>query len=335
MSRPPRVDFRCDAGARHGLGHLSRCLGIARAMNEIGYQARFVCEAPVAIRERVIGEGHELVAVTAHTGADDPDEWLRNCPDVLVVDSKEMGAQYIGNLALRTPVVCFDDEVARNLPCHAVINNNLWANATDYQAREGKVLWLGPRYNTVNPAYFSLARRERKGVLLSLGGEDPHDHTSWLIEALAAQLQSLPVHVCVGPAHPAPENVVSICRSLLPSALIYRAPTSLLEPVAQCAVALSAGGTTCYELAAAGVAMAILAVEDHQEIMLNAMASRGAALSLGTYSTLDKPHTLEVMGSLCHADTVRTIAATARGLFDAPGAGAIAREIDNLVHDNA
>ena len=119
--------------------------------------------------------------------------------------------------------------------------------------------------------------------------------TSWLISALHNQIVDLPVHVCIGPAHPAPNRVVALCHEVLPNAIIYRSPSSLIEPVSLCALALTAGGTTCYELASSGIAMAVIALEDHQLTMRDALVGKAAALSLGSYDELDPENVQKVL----------------------------------------
>ena len=334
MSGAPSLVIRCDAGARHGLGHLSRCLGIASHAALTGFLVRFVCQVSTDISLRIRAAGFALTAVDMATGREDPDEWLNESADILLVDSKEMNGDYIRRLSDSAPVICFDDEEARDLPCRAVINNNIWVHPSDYRQNDERELWLGPKYNTISPAYFAMDGRERDGLLISMGGEDPHDHTSWLLRTLKDQLGNLHVHVCIGPAHPAPEQAMATCRALLPSAVVYRAPTSLIEPISHCALALTAGGTTCYELAAAGVSMAIIAVEDHQTTMRDTLVTRGAALSLGSHLDYDADRARLVLAQLRDATCAMGLARAANKLFNSSGIAQIVHEMQRLVRHN-
>lgn len=330
MSCAPRLLIRCDAGAHHGFGHLSRCLNIAVHAREAKLTVRFVCQAPDEILLRIRSAGFDVTPVENATGSDDPNNWMFDDVDFLLVDSKEMDARYIERLSSRASVICIDDEVARDLPCRAVINNNIWARASDYHRREGRDLWLGPKYNTIHPAYFGMAADRREGLLISLGGEDPHDHTSWLVHTLRDLIASMPVHVCIGPAHPAQERAIALCREAVPDAVIHRAPSSLIEPISHCSLALTAGGTTCYELAAAGVAMAVLAVEDHQVTMRDALVRHGAALSLGTHADLGVGMARQVMLQLREPALATKLAQSAKILFNSSGITHIVQEIKDL-----
>lgn len=322
--------IRCDAGPRHGLGHLSRCLNIAVHAKSMGIAVQFVCRAPDEILQRVQSMGFEVIAQDNDTGSDDPAAWLHEDVVFVLVDSKDMDAKYICQLTSHAEVICFDDEVARDLPCRALINNNIWARASEYSDLDMRQLWMGPKYNTIHPAYFKEPEDQRKGLLVTMGGEDPHDHTSLLVSTLREQIVHLSVHVCIGPAHPAPDRVVAVCREALPNAIIYRSPPTLIEPVSHCALALTAGGSTCYEIAAAGLAMAVLAVEDHQLTMHDALVARGAALSLGSHADFELENARQVISQLQQPEVVEGLVQSAKALFKAPGAPYIVNAILSL-----
>ena len=60
----------------------------------------------------------------------------------VLVDSKEVDAEYISQISYNSEVICFDDEVARDLPCRAVINYNIWASSSDYPESDTRELWM-------------------------------------------------------------------------------------------------------------------------------------------------------------------------------------------------
>ena len=322
--------IRCDAGPRHGLGHLMRCLNIAVHARKKGLAVQFVCQAPDEILQRIHKTGFDVTPQKHSTGSDDPAVWLHEDVVFVLVDSKEIDAEYVCRIASHANVICFDDEVARDLPCRAVINNNIWARASAYSAHNMRELWIGPKYNTIDSGYFSIAADRREGLLVTMGGEDPHDHTSWLVRTLRDQIVDLPVHVCIGPAHPTPDRVIALCHEALPDAVIYKSPSSLIEAASHCALALTAGGTTCYELASSGFAMAVVALEDHQLIMRDALVGKGAALSLGSYADREVGKVCKVMNQLRKPEVVEGLIQSANALFNAPGSANIVEAIKGL-----
>lgn len=321
------VAIRCDAGAHHGLGHLSRGFVVARAFIEAGARPYFVVQAPSNIFALIADNGFESVAVVEQTGQDEISTWLRTNTDLLILDSKEYETEYIRQCQRLVPVLCFDDEVTRDHGSDFILNNNIWSKPQDYPMRKNRELLIGPHYNTVDPKYFSMAGRSRNGVLLSLGGEDPHNHSTLLLQMLAEPLSRMPVHVCIGPAHPAPEKLWWACETYVPHATIHIAPKSLVPMMEVCHIALSAGGTTTYELAAAGIAMAILSVEDHQDILREAFVARGAALDLGSHATISATMVMDTFCDLCNGAIQNSLIEAARCMMPGPGAMQIVRAI--------
>lgn len=327
--------LRCDAGKKHGLGHLSRCMTLAAALSKAGVTPRFALNAPAHIQERVRGAGYSLMNVGFDVGSDNTADWLESDVRLLVIDSKEATNAYVRLCRRQCSVACFDDETARSLPCDVLINNNVWSSHADYQNIPNSMLLIGPAFNTVDPGYYKLADRRRNGLLITLGGEDPHNHTTWLVRTLAQQIGGLSTHVCIGPAHPEPESVIKACKDCLPNATIHCSPPSLLDLAAQCHIALSAGGTTCYELAAAGIAMAVLAVEEHQTRLLYAMEHAGAALPLGRFDTLDSANVSRTYGNLSNPLTASHLVGAGKRLFPNTGVEEIVKALASALAKRA
>lgn len=321
-----RFLFRCDAGKEFGLGHLARSITVAHALKQYGIHSKFVVHAPDSILERIANAGFLFSKACNDVGKDSPSEWCCGGVAAIVIDSKRADAPYVLECKSYAPVVCFDDENARNsLPCEVIVNNNIWAKGEDYLAWEGQSLFLGPRYNTVAPAYFGLVHNQsRRGVLVSMGGEDPGDHTSWAIRALAERLKDLEVHVCIGPAHAAPEAALRLCQRLLPNAVTHIAPPSLIELASRCHIAITAGGTSCYEFAAAGMASLIVVTEPHQSRLAHAFEECGAGVAV---SGNDQAQLLRAFDSISSHETWELLAQRAKQLFSAPGGGVLAKQL--------
>ncbi|MEW6593795.1 MAG: hypothetical protein AB1413_02880 [Thermodesulfobacteriota bacterium] len=313
------------------MGHLSRCLTLAGAFAEAGISSRFLINAPSSLLARVAGAGHQVTPSAVPVGIkDDPASWNAEDCSLLILDSKALTPSFVETCRAFAPVLCFDDEAPRDFPCDVLINNHPWARADDYGQQSGRKLLLGSAFNTVHPDFF-VSREQLHGLLITLGGEDPHNHTGWLIEQLAGNIGELSTEIVVGPAHPAPEMVQLACKRWLPHAEVHIGPSSLVPFAWRSHIAISAAGTTCYELAAAGVAMAVLAVEDHQERLAASMVAGGAALSFGSHGTLDAGRVRNVFADLVQPAISAELAAAGRRMFPAPGITAIVDELKPLI----
>jgi spore coat polysaccharide biosynthesis predicted glycosyltransferase SpsG len=329
--------FRCDAGAEHGLGHLSRALVVARVLRATSASPiEFLVHAPETILARVTEAGFALDPAPASVGTAKGQAWLADrlsrasIRPVLVFDSKAVNAPLVAACATKAEIVCFNDEVAVDLDCRLIVNNHPWVQESDYGKRRGRLLLLGARYNTVDPAYFDVPP-DRAGVLVSLGGEDPANHTTWLAEALGAQLRDVPVRAVLGPAHPDPVAARRALARHIPHAHIELAPVNLVATARACQIALSAGGTACYEFAAAGMAVGAVAVEPHQERLITELAKRGAVVRIAGPEKGDPAAARAFLAAML-ADPAarRDLCAAARALFASSGAPLVAQALAAL-----
>ncbi|MCC9624266.1 hypothetical protein LPB41_21505 [Thalassospira sp. MA62] len=289
----PRLRIRCDAGADHGLGHLMRCLSLAKALRAAGGPvAEFWMQAPDRIFKRVQDAGFSAISSSSQAGVAgaDCDNMLAWCRQVafedeqkpwLIVDGKYADPVALAPVAEKSHLVCFDDEPYRDFPADVIVNAQPWTAETDYPARAGRHVLAGGRYNAIDPGYFA-ARNvpNRKAVLITLGGEDPANDTAWTVMAMADLLAPFPVIVVIGPAHPDPKGAVGAVTRYLPQAEIHHAPASLVPMAERSFFAISAGGTSCYELQAASIAVAAIAVEDHQIPFVAALERLGGVVPL-------------------------------------------------------
>ena len=337
----PALLFRCDAGPIDGLGHLSRCLNLADALAaDGGKDPLFVSYDPDGFAaERIAGRGYRCTRAEARAGETEERgtvlELLREAGGagarpILVLDSKSAGPDYAADCRDAAFLVCLDDQELRDLPCDLLLNAHPWIEAGAYPASNGRTVLAGAAYNLVPAEAFQAARRPSEpslSVLITLGGEDPANHTVWALRTFSDLLAPHAVTVVVGPAHPDPDSVHEAAAAL-PDCRIETAPASLL-PLARAAdVAVTAGGMTCYELAAARVAQAAIAVEDHQWPLVEALAARGCLTVLGAETAIPEAPARATLATLLDDPATRdAMAAAAAALLPRSGLRAVAAAI--------
>jgi UDP-2,4-diacetamido-2,4,6-trideoxy-beta-L-altropyranose hydrolase len=321
--------FRCDAGADHGLGHLSRCVAIADAVAARGGATRFYAHADDSVR--AFAGKHEWHPVKSDTGAAGDLAFMQNelqrTPDsIVLVDNKRVAPDYVAALRKAAPLAQIVDGDPRDSAADLVVNNHPGA---EVYAGPGSFL-LGPAYNTVRPGYFAAAQKPgRRAILISMGGEDPANHSAWILRHLADLFAGRPILVVVGPAHPDPDAVTAAAHGIK-ACEIHRAPPDLVALAERAEIAVSAGGTTCYELAAAGIATAAIATEPHQHALIAPLAGKGVLLPLGG-PELSVETARSAIGDLIAQPILRQKMTDAgRVLFPAPGAPRIADALFEL-----
>ena len=323
------VIFRCDAGARYGLGHLSRCKVIAQALKEVNINSIFVISAPKVVLQPVYAEGIEIIEVNSYVQiAEDIECWASIKPSLVIVDSPNITEKYLNRIATYSKVCYIDDEIVRNFKSDLVINNHPWIRKDSYKSNAE--LLLGPRFNTINKDFF-ISRKERNGLLITMGGEDPDNVTGWILDCLKHLDIATPIYAVVGPAHPSPKSIEKKCHEYFTNAKMIFSPPSLLPYLSQCNIAFSAAGTTSYELVASNISFGIFSLENSQNILAKYFIDNGIAIDIGSYQNLNKEKVIDALIKLTDKNLkIKNYNLTSR-LFKCSGASLIAQAIKGIV----
>ncbi|MCW0234948.1 MAG: hypothetical protein OJJ21_15210 [Ferrovibrio sp.] len=339
---PVSVILRCDAGEQAGYGHLSRCVILAGALAAAGANPKILINGggdaalDFATRNGIVATQAPFLFGTAA----DTEHLLSvlqvsRSPVIVVLDSRNLNAGHTEAITSVAPTVVLDDEALRDLPCSLLINPNFWVRVTDYpHAAAARRILSGAAYNLINPEYFTQRSLPRSSppsrILITMGGEDPWNCTSWLIRNAADILNNWTVDVVVGPFHP-DRTDVERAAELLTRKHLTVAPAGLTSLIASADLALTAGGTTCYELAASGVPMAAVILEPHQGKFVDRLVDHGAAMVLASFADKSTDDMRTRLKSLL-ADTAvsQDLIAAGRKLFEGPGASRVAAAILTL-----
>jgi UDP-2,4-diacetamido-2,4,6-trideoxy-beta-L-altropyranose hydrolase len=332
----PKVYIRCDAGGDHGLGHIIRCLTLADAfVARSGCAPVFITQSNDCVASNIIAtRGHSFLPGNGPAGSTtDIEKTSRILADtdsenLLIIDSKLVDCNYPDRFRETSFVACIDDEKFRDLTCDALINNNIWATSDSYPQRKGRTLLLGPEYNLIRQSFFELAHTKKdRGalprVLITMGGEDPLNHSLWFLENFQTELSQCEVIVIVGPSHPAPATIrnMSAAYTLL---TVVEGSNDITPHMVGVDLAVSAGGTTCYELVAAQIATLALAIEPHQAEMIKKLEAAGCLVSLGGAADVSIRTVREQIDKQLNITTTTSSAAYNFGSpFNSPGAPVI------------
>jgi spore coat polysaccharide biosynthesis predicted glycosyltransferase SpsG len=325
-----RLLIRADGGAGIGLGHLTRCLALAQAWRDRGGAVVLASgNVPSGSAERWRAEGAEITEPGTMEGRFD---WI-------VLDGPHLRAPEQAVPGGR--VLMIDDDGRRSgYACQLLLNQNLGAEAALYAGKTDATLLLGPRHALLRRPFRPTERTNVAGksertvpvrartLLITFGGSDPGGFTERAIEALALMREPIAATILIGGGNPraeairrladARENVTLVIDSPDPSDLMRAAD-----------LALSAGGSTLWELAALGVPMVIGSAVPVEALPVEAMAKAGAALSLGALSGVGPEVMAGTLDRLIgDAATREALSHKARALIDGAGAD---RVIDAMI----
>jgi UDP-2,4-diacetamido-2,4,6-trideoxy-beta-L-altropyranose hydrolase len=334
--------IRADASIAIGTGHVMRCLALAQAWQDAGGKAIFaLAENTPSVDARLRTEGFEIRMLKAVLGSlDDAEETASLARQYraswVVADGYKFGADYQSNLKSDGLKLLFLDDYghAGHYCADLVLNQNVKTEDL-YQDREPETrLLLGPR--------FALLRREFAGwrdwkrtipqtarhVLVTMGGSDPANLTRRVVEAIWS-LPQLQATVVVGGSNPYLTELRSLAATRNSVQLSENA-TNMSELMAAADVAVSAAGTTSWEIASLGLPALLIVLADNQHFAAEELHRQGAAINLGNGEEI-----LALTLSSCLANLVssqdarKAMSERGRELVDGRGAARVVQVLRN------
>jgi len=334
MSAAPRVAFLTHGGPAIGLGHVARCLSLARALAADGARIVFLVGQEARVTAAIEAGGFDVVETdweSAGAAARDLVAALR--PETLVVDSYAVSGTQLDLLRpLVGQLVAIDDLADRPLPVHTVVNGGIDAEHLEYRGGLPETVFLlGPRYALLDPAYAAAPERKPRAsverVLVTLGGGS-HPAALRAVVQAALSLGTAAVDVPVGPfADGGVADAIEDAR-----VVVHRGVSALRSLMLAADVAISGAGMTLYELAATATPIVSLTMAPNQRPNAAAFERAGAALAAGSADHPDLGATVARQLGWLAADAAlrEKLGAAGRRLVDGQGASRVAREIASM-----
>lgn len=250
--------IRTDAGTRIGAGHAVRCLAVARELRKRGEESVFLTaseEAAGFIRKDgfpaealprgAVENAKSFAEFAAQRGVT---KLLFDFPDASPCFSQALGAGikliYLGSKEEFFPGV------------RLLVNYSNALNADFYQKTyrtEKTVLLLGARYAPLRREFQSVhtdIQGTAGNILISAGGSDEFSFAFRLADRLSGCFPSLRFTVLSGRLNAGVPGALSADGDRIS---VLRSPPDVAAVMRTCAAAVSAAGTTLYELCACGV----------------------------------------------------------------------------------
>lgn len=272
MKSPLRALILTEAGGSRGLGHLSRCSALYEALQEHRVQASLLVDLP-----------HDS-ALSPSDSKWSARSWLRTPPDldelsnydIVIIDSYLADVKLYEAIASRVPcLVSFDDTCRVKYPPGIIVNSCISAQPHLYAGHDG-VLLVGAEYAPLRRPFWRCTPPEPaqsiSKVLVTVGGGVQSDLGLQIASSLAQQFPSCQLQLLSGKASGNPHETLNLeVKHGLNAESVYVA-------MRWCDVAISAGGQTLNELAAAGVPTIMFPIAANQLPNVSGWQKSGAFL---------------------------------------------------------
>lgn len=272
-----------------------RCLTIAQQLARLTAAGRadiaFVC-ADGQSAELVRRQGFE--ALVLETDYKDMESelpvWERllrgKSVSALLVDSYYVTDVYLKGLRGYGPVILLEDFGKRAYPADTVINYNAPADLQSYRRLyegTGTRLLIGSRYIPIREQFCGrvcgVSERVRE-VLITTGGGDEENIAGQILRSIYRE--EIQFHLVVGQFNPFYGELEKLADTH-GGITLHSGVTDMAGLMSRADIAVTAGGSTIYELAALGIPFICFSYAENQEALTEYIGRKGIAGFAGAY----------------------------------------------------
>lgn len=283
--------FRVDGNDTIATGHVMRCLAIAGAMRKLGEESVFII-ADDYPKKMIEKHGFSTICLdTVWNKMDTETDIMIECIKrhgikKLLVDSYFVTEQYLNNLRKYTTVIYIDDLNLMQYPVDVLVcysNTQQTDYLKDYQ-NTGTQVWLGRKFTPLREEFFDCRYTLRDNpckVLVTTGGTDRYNISVKLAEKFIKEKQKTELMIIAGRFNKNVPVLMSLQEEYPDYIHIFRKVDNMSELMQQCDIAISAGGTTLFELCACKVPTICFAFADNQLVLTEDFGNDGTMINAG------------------------------------------------------
>ena len=335
--------IRADSSAKMGTGHIMRCFALAQGWQSKGGKAIFATTCKnEELLARIQNEGFQIAQLkksypssedwkmTLEILKEEPETWV-------VVDGYHFDSAY--QLRVKEegyPLMVVDDtNHLHHYYADILLNQNIDSENLSYSCEQNSRLLLGTRYVLLRREFLACKERNReipqvaRKLMVTLGGSDPNNVTLKIIHSLCKiKLSGLQVKVIAGPSHPQISSLHEASSAAPFSIEIVHNAHSMADVMAWADFAISAGGSTCWELAFMGLPFLVIILAENQKAVAEGLENAGAAVNLGWHDCITPAQLLHSLLILAEdADARAELSKRSRTLVDGKGNERVLREL--------
>lgn len=273
--------IRVDGNDIIATGHVMRCLAIAEKMRKIGEDVTFILadECPKDIIEN---RGFRTISLDSdwqNMEAEIPK--LRkvieeNKIEMLLIDSYYVTSKYVEELRKKIKVAYIDDFNDYSLNVDLLINYNIYASVLEYG--NIKNLALGTEFVPLRQEFQNIVAKDVSKVskiLITSGGTDNYNITDKILSRVkqCEWFETFTYYVVIGKYNKNKDLLQNKWGNVSNIKLLCDI-SNMSKYMQMCDVAISAGGTTVYELCASGIPSILYTIADNQLSMARAFQER-------------------------------------------------------------
>ncbi|MDG5801024.1 hypothetical protein QA597_11695 [Marinilabiliaceae bacterium ANBcel2] len=331
-----KILFRCNAGKRHGLGHLVRCKALAKEFYELGHEFFFLIKSDS--RDKIIRFLYDdinvfdtVLILSDNISVEDDikivKEYYNKGFSFLILDHYEHDISYQQSLVkdgIRWGQ--FDYSADKKIEADVVINGNIAITKEKYKSitKSDAKLCVGFRYAILPKEIAEAVAQPQKGrILIAMGGGNyPQSIIDIIVDIVKDSSFTFDIVSNDNRLYELMQQVTNVHFhiNLKETAFVY----------GRCECAIVAGGVTTFEIAALNIPMIIIPYVQNQKP--NALAWEKMFFGITCDNILKFSQELQQKGLNYFINLVNDIAAKKQIRIDGRGAKRVVENIVTLLN---
>jgi len=317
------IGIQANGNEKIGLGHLKRTGAIADELIKKGNDVIYLSHSPEFIDE------YDSVKLI-HQNIEETKTMIdKNDIELLVVDSYEVDLFYLNEVNKVIPVMFIDDLCEFDeYNMTYLVNGNIYGNKLNYNGNAKKL--LGPKYCLLRKEFKEIKNKCNKkvsSILVTFGGSDVKYATIKILPWIEKFINEIDIKIIIGPGFK--DDHISKIEKYNQFNLIY-SPKSMKDIIIKSDIAITASGSTVYELLTCGVPFINICTEANQKFIAKEIRERNLGLFPKNLNELNKQVLIDNLEKLISDNNFRNfLSKQGQKLFDGKGAKRVADEIDN------
>lgn len=338
-----KIFIRADGGEKIGLGHIMRCITLAIELRKIN-TVTFICVNKTEYLSGIkvlSANGFHVIKINHKDLINEIIKIQSNYKyDLLITDSYDVDEGYFETLKRYFKFTGYIDDINRCfMNVDFIINQNINAHLLNYtnNVKADTKLYLGSRYCMIreefrNASEDKIINDDISDILITLGGSDRNFVTMKILQYLNKLQQN--IHVVIGSGFSS-----LIKEKILKYADIYEKVYvyengDMAKLMKMCDIAVSACGSTLYELCAMKVPSIGIIIAENQRASAQFMKDKGLILEALDESEINKQIIVESIQKLLSRKKRKEMIRSMSKCINTYGSLELTYEISNISNIN-
>ena len=296
IAQGPNVVFRVDGGGEIGMGHIYRCLTIAKELSQRSRtNITFVCQKTHTAGIEEINES-QFEYVTVAESEEHSEAILSLDPDIVFFDILNTQKDDIARLQEELAAVVNLEDLAGGLQYADFVINALYEESGDSSNHKS-----GADYFILRDEFTKEPKpipQTAENLLITFGGSDPRNLTTRVLSILEDTVQEMSTTVVLGPGFEHMEAFSELPERILENITVKRAVSDMASLMEWADLAVVSGGRTVYELAAMGTPAVVITQNEREHSRMSVLMEKDVIEYLGEGSAVTDREISEAIEAL-------------------------------------